>query len=280
MRLLICLAGLLLVSACSENFADNPLANKPPETFISLFTDNELNSTISRKTIHWWGDDPDGVVDGFIYTFDDNAADVQSWDSASPAQGWVFTAETEETFTLTLSGSDTVYTFRVKAIDDDGVADPTAAVRRFPVMNSRPQVDFVVATEVPETTFTVASFTWRGTDLDGDDTIEFYQYVLDDTSNADAWIDVDARSNSLLLTEADGLTEGNHVLYLRAVDIAGTSSDIVRMPRTENDVWYVKKPKSTFLLLDDYNIADNTGSFDASALRAIVGDIDVWDIKN
>ncbi|MFQ5629593.1 MAG: hypothetical protein ACE5I1_12590, partial [bacterium] len=241
---------------------------------------NELNTTISKKTINWWGDDPDGIIEGFIYTFDENAPDVESWDSNSPAQGWTFTEKTQEVFTLTLSGTDTIYTFRVKAVDDDGAADPTAAVRRFPVMNSRPQVEFILSTDVPETTFTVAAFNWKGTDLDGDDTIAKYQYALEDTANPSAWIDLDANASSLVLTANDGLTEGEHVLYLRAIDIAGASSSIARMPRDENDFWYVREPKSKFLLLDDYNIADNTGAFYASMLRTIVGEIDVWDIKS
>ena len=62
--IIICLIFLLFLLSCSEKFPDNPIPNKPPETFISIFSTNELNPTISKQTIHWWGDDPDGVTIG------------------------------------------------------------------------------------------------------------------------------------------------------------------------------------------------------------------------
>ena len=211
----ICLLALVaFFSACSENLVDNPNPNQPPETFISVFTENDLNPTISRQTINWWGDDPDGIVVGFIYTFDANAADVTEWSESNPVAGWTFTTERQETFVLTLSGTDTTFALRVKAVDDEGAADPTAATQDYAIVNSRPSVEFVLQTDVPETTFTVANFTWRGSDLDGDDTIAKFQYVLDDTTNESAWTDLDPKSNSITLNAAHGLTEGEHAFYL------------------------------------------------------------------
>ncbi|MDZ7269066.1 MAG: hypothetical protein ONB48_15150 [candidate division KSB1 bacterium] len=280
-RLLMALqytVAVLLVSGCSEHFSDNPHPNQPPETFITIFSERELNAGISRQTLHWWGDDPDGEVVGFIYTFSESAAEVTSWNAAAPASGWTFTTATRETFTLRLAGTDTTYTLRVKAVDDQGAADPSAARQRFPVINTRPVVEFPAGTEVPDTTFTVATFTWSGTDLDGDDTIEKYQYVLDDTNAV--WRDLPARTQTITLTASDGLREGRHVFYLRAVDLAGATSRIIRMPRRDDEVWYVREPRSKFLLLDDYNINDNAGAFYRKALAAVAGHVEVWDIKS
>lgn len=272
--------SLLLAGACSQNFTDNPKPNRPPETYISIFSDNVLNASISKKTINWWGDDPDGLVVGFIYSFDPRAPNVESWDAQAPVEGWIYTTNNQETFTLRLSGTDTVYTFRVKAVDDYGAADPTPAVQEFPIINTRPEVEFVPFTDVPETTFTVVNFNWRGIDLDGDDTIAGYQWALDDSSNAAAWHELPAGTASLLLTAADGLTEGEHVFYLRAIDIAGATSAIARMPRDTADVWFVREPKSSFLLLDDYNVSDNTDAFYRATFRSLVGEVEVWDIKS
>ncbi len=268
----------MLVLGCSENFSDNPHPNQPPETFITIFSERDLNAGISRQTLHWWGDDPDGKVAGFIYTFSANAAEVTSWNNASPAAAWTFTTKTRETFTLRLTGTDTTYTLRVKAVDDQGAADPTAARQSFPVVNTRPVVEFPVGTDVPDTTFTVATFIWTATDLDGDDTIEKFQYVLDDTNAT--WRDLAARTKSITLTATDGLSEGRHVFYLRAVDLAGATSRIIRMPRRDNEIWHVKEPASKFLLIDDYNINDNAGAFYRNTLRALVGNIEVWDLKS
>jgi len=279
-QIFLWLAALLLLNQCSENFSDNPKANRPPETFLSIFSDNQLSPAISRQTFHWWGDDPDGMVQGFIYTFNPNATNVTSWDENSTDPDWTFTTETQETFTLSLGGTDTTFTFWVKAIDDMGAADPEGATQDFPIVNTRPIVEFPVGTDVPETTFTVATFVWSGTDLDGDDTIAKYQYVLDDTSDISAWTELAPSQNAVSLAASDGLTEGEHVFFLRAVDVAGAASPFIRMPRSENEIWFVKEPKSRFLIVDDYNIADNTDSFYLQTLRAIVGNVDVWDIKS
>lgn len=272
--------AFLGVSGCSEKFSNNPHPNQPPDTFISIFTDSELNATISRQTLNWWGDDPDGMVVGFIYTFKENAANIETWSNDAPDTNWTFTTKTRETFTLRFSGTDTVYTLRVKAVDDAGAADPTPAIQRFPLINTRPSVEFPLGTDVPETTFTVATFNWRGSDLDGDDNIAKYQYVLEDTTDISAWRELSSKINSITLTAADGLNQGEHVFYLRAVDIAGAASRIVRMPRNENDIWFVREPQSAFLLIDDYNIADNTAGFYQTTLQSIVGTIEVWDIKS
>lgn len=280
LKIKIILALAVIWLACSEKFPDQPRPNQPPETFISFFTENELNASISQQTFHWWGDDPDGMISGFIYTFKETAENVAAWDSTAPHPEWTFTTRTSETFNLTLSGTDTVYTFKIKAIDDQGAADPTPAIQRFPIINTRPSVEFPAGTEVPETTFTIAAFSWSASDLDGDETIAKFQYVLDDTSQPQAWKDLSAKTPSIILSAANGLTEGDHVFYLRALDIAGASSAIIRMPRSPDDIWHVKEPKSKFLLIDDYNVADNTDQFYQSVFQSLLGAFDVWDIKS
>ena len=274
------LLAIMLLVGCSENFSDNPNANQSPKTFLSFFTTNDLNPSISRQTLNWWGDDPDGIVVGFIYTFDNNAPNVDSWNNDAPAPNWTFTTETRETFSLTLSGADTVYTFRVKAVDDAGAADPEGAIQQFPIINTRPTVDFPSATDVPETTFTVATFIWSSFDLDGSDTIARFEYLLDDTTDDSAWKAVEPTLNAVTLSANEGLTEGEHVFYLRAVDLASAQSDIIRMPRSEDDIWFVREPRSSFLVIDDYNIADGSADLYHSTLQALVGTVDVWDIKS
>lgn len=277
-QLLYCLL-VFIIAGCSEKFPDKPHPNKPPETFISIFSDNELKPTISKLTIHWWGDDPDGVVIGYLYTFDQNAQNITEWDSTSPNSDWQFTKNNKETFTLKLTGLDTSYTIQVKAVDDLGVTDPTPAVQRYPVINSIPKVDFPIGTDVPETTFTVAHLVWSSSDPDGDDNIAKFEYVLDDTSNLNALTELNQNTKSITLTKEDGLTEGDHTFYLRVIDIAGAKSPFIKMPREENAVWYVREPKSNFLIVDDYNIANNTEIIYKSILDQLVGTYDIWDIK-
>jgi len=58
-------------------------------------------------------------------------------------------------FPLKISGEDTIYFFQVKAVDDEGLEDPTPARQFFPIRNSPPQLKWVLASLIPDTTFTV-----------------------------------------------------------------------------------------------------------------------------
>jgi len=269
----------LIFSGCSKRFTNNPLANQPPNTFVSIFSSGNLNPVISQQTLHWWGDDPDGIVAGYIHTFNPNATNHTRWSDDQADPDWTFTEKTENTFILTLAGLDTIYSFWVKAVDNEGLTDPEGAIQQFNIVNTPPRVEFPVGTEVPDTTFTVASFVWSGSDPDGDNTIQKYQYALDDTVDQSAWIDLGAKQTSITLFAADGLTEGDHAFYLRVIDLAGASSSIMKMPR-EGDTWFVKEPKSNFLIIDDYNVGDNADSFYFSAVQKASGETpDTWDIK-
>ncbi|MCB2203966.1 hypothetical protein KQI65_04400 [bacterium] len=301
MRLRYILLGLLLISGCSDT-PNDPVGNKPPETYLSLQPDGELRTTTSRQHIHWWGDDPDGFVAGYFISFDN----VE----------WSFTTRNDSVFALSLSGSDTTYSFYVRAVDDQGNArydadgpygpepftdengngvwddgeafidlglvDPTPADLDYPIQNSPPVVEFRQGSDVPDTTFTVATFAWLGTDLDGDETIQAYMYALNDTLDPASWRMLPRSTTFLTLFEKDGLVEGDNVFYLKAVDIAGTESRIIRMPDTSRS-WYVKKPRTDLLIVDDYKPTDNAAGFYASLTDTLFGgrfrNADVLDIK-
>lgn len=66
---------------------------------------------------------------------------------------------------------------------DIGNIDPTPAKFKFPIKNSPPEISFQKNSDVPETTFTAASFAWNVTDIDGNETIEKIYIALNDTSS-------------------------------------------------------------------------------------------------
>lgn len=295
------LLSLAILAACSES-PNTPRTNVPPETYLSLTPDGDLRTTTSRQHVHWWGDDPDGFVAGYLISFDQ--------------VNWVFTTRNDSVFALSLSGSDTTYAFHVRAVDDQGngqwdgdgpygaepytdangngrydsgepfidlgLADPTPADLRYPIENSPPVVRFTQGSTVPEITFTVATFSWIGTDLDGDETIREYQYALNDTLNPASWRSLPRSTTFLTLRAQDGLREGDNAFYLRAVDIAGATSRIIRMPDTSG-VWVVKEPKTELLIVDDYGPADASAGFYQSIVDTLFGGrfagADVFDIK-
>ena len=298
---IILFAGVL-AAACSESITDVPRENQPPETWLALAPDGDLRTTTSRQHVHWWGDDPDGFVAGYYISFD-NAR-------------WTFTTVNDSVFALSLSGVDTTYSFHVRAVDDQGngrydtdgpfgpepftdsngnglrddgepfidlgAVDPTPADIRYPITNSPPVVAFTSGADVPVTTFTVASFSWFGTDLDGDETIREYRYALNDTLDPSAWRTLPRSTTFLTLREQDGLREGDNAFYLKAVDIAGAESRTLRMPDSAG-TWFVKKPKTDLLIVDDYGPTDASGPFYNGIVDTLFGGrfrgADVFDIR-
>jgi len=251
MRKLIISSALFLVLAlagCESDISGSRQQNMPPQTDLFISNPDTLNYTKSVQQFYWEGRDPDGFVTGYYYAFTETPADSD----------WVWTTESEGQFPLVITGQDTIYYFQVKAVDDEGLEDPTPAFQRFPVLNSAPAMSWSQNSNIPDTTFTVASFSWQASDLDGVNTITSFEYALDDTSE---WISISGEKRSLTLFEQDGITEGEHVLFMRAVDVAGSRSEIIRMPETPGETWYVKQPRGRYLLIDDYNVESSISAF-------------------
>lgn len=167
--------------------------------------------------------------------------------------------------------------------DTLGAVDPTPAKQYFPIKNSPPEIRWTMVSRVPDTTFTVTTFIWTASDLDGDSTIVRFEYALDDTTN---WHTGPGYMRNLTLNADSGLTEGSHSFYIRAVDIAGSKSETIRMPEDTLSFWYAKKPKSRYLLIDDHISESATFGFpDAyykSMLNTVIpesGDYDYWNIE-
>ncbi|MDX9758127.1 MAG: hypothetical protein RBU27_03110 [Bacteroidota bacterium] len=295
------LLTLTFLAACSEP-PNTPRTNLPPETYLALTPDGDLRTSTSRQHVHWWGDDPDGFVIGYLISFDQVA--------------WRFTTRNDSVFALSLAGSDTTYAFAVRAVDDQGngvwdadgpygsepytdendnsqydagepfidfgLADPTPAELRYPIENSPPVVRFTQGSDVPERTFPVATFSWIGSDLDGDETIREYQYALNDTLDDAAWKSLPRTTTFLTLRAEDGLRAGENAFYLRAVDIAGATSRIIRMPDTSR-TWTVRFPTTELLIVDDYGPADASADFYQAIVDTLFGGrfagADVFDIK-
>lgn len=214
-KLLQYLTGALVVfvlSSCYDDLPNNPVSNKPPKTYISIFPDSSISQQESSVRLHWWGDDPDGLVVGYFLSVD--------------GVNWKFTTNNDSLISFIILGTDTTYSFRVAAVDnsgngkydsqiisnginfgaepftdlngnnrwdagesyiDCGAIDPNPSTLRLPLKNSPPTINFLVDRNnntilIPDTTFTVASFGWTIKDLDGDNTIKKVFIALNDTT--------------------------------------------------------------------------------------------------
>jgi hypothetical protein len=340
------LISTFLFSGCTKHFSSTSVGNLPPKTFVSAFPYRDstqtanFNSQSSSLEIKWWANDPDGLVIGYIITFNKKT--------------WTFTTNNDSTFFLPLFQKDTSYTFTVAAIgnsfkgnlmEGDAVAfednngngtwdkgemfpllgnsvDPDPPSVKFPIANTPPTVQFIMneppwvtRLDIPDTTFTVVSFGWQGTDIDGNGTITNYYIALNDTS-AQSWVKLPAQTNFVtLMANPSDLSAGlstvnclvypyngvgmpqlplstllpnmkmndNNVFYIKAEDVAGAFSPATRMPDSTR-TWFVKKPKGDLLIINDYGVQDQSTKFYSATFDTIAGGrfhgkSDVWDIK-
>lgn len=241
---------LLILLGCKEEIADNPIGNKPPQTGIFLFPDTSVSSQPSRLKLAWWGDDADGLLSGFYF----------SWNGID----WTFTSKNDSIFELQVGTTDTLYKFRVAAVDnngngkhdlsivqnginfgrepfidkngngtwdanesftDIGLIDPTPAEIVVPIRNSAPTIEWNALTILPDTSFPVMSFGWNAADIDGDGTISKINIALNDTTNTASVVSLDGATRVITLRVKDFSSPNP----LADILIEGNSSNIFPM---------------------------------------------------
>ncbi len=200
--------SLIIFLSCDEEITDNPVGNQPPETSLFIFTDGEISQQQSRLTVNWWGDDPDGLIVGYYF----------SWDG----ENWTFTTDNDSLFALQIGVNDTNYTFQVAAADnggngsydseifqneinfgpepftdendngvydsgeeyiDIGLIDPTPASQPFPIKNSQPEIEWNETSSLPSESYPAMTFRWEADDVDGVESISKINIALNDTNN-------------------------------------------------------------------------------------------------
>lgn len=328
----IILLLFLVISGCSKEHPDEPLLNKTPHTYLWLFPDTSISEGISRQHIRWWGEDPDGLIKGYLFTFG-KFLTTDGHIAAADTLRWTWTAKNDtvlafplvtkrDTFQIGVKGVDNQFTtnlpehaivrFNPSAYwdqNDNGIfdsldlplpslpasLDPLGATLPMPLLNQPPSLVFARnpndpsnVMQQPETTFTAATFSWIGSDPDGDETIINYEIALNDTADSTRWISVKGNVQliSLVVPRVRSDTAGAEVdvdvmtgtyatgrftigrishlrlnalntFYIRARDIAGDASKIVQMP-SKGGHWYVKKPVSRLLIISDYLNTDSS----------------------
>ena len=273
--LLWCLANLLTLESCDTSIKGDLLPNQPPKTYTvvdSVYRSGEDRFT-STVVLNWWGNDPDGFVTGYEFTFEENPG---------PATQWIYTTRTDSTFLLTVpAGLDTFdFRFSVRAIDNEGLRDPQPATVKYPVKNSPPTVEFLyprpggnpLAGGFPQTSYPAIHYQWIGNDPDGITTLDRYELVFNDTNNTAGIFSVSATFTEVILRaenlsgagssclvypgeNANPLTqrmegmvfEDSNFVYVRAIDQSGAESAWQRSKPT-----YIKRPTSSLLLVNAY----------------------------
>lgn len=217
-----------LFSSCFKDMVNNPVGNQPPKTGIFLYPDSSISRQPSKIDVHWWGDDPDGFIVGYYF----------SWDG----KHWNFTQSNDSLFALQIGVTDTNYTFQVSAVDnggngiydkdifqngidygpepftdkngngvwdpgesfiDIGLIDPHPASINFPIKNSAPTIAWDQLTVLPDTSFPAMTFGWVASDIDGDATILRINVALNDTTNPNNIVSLDGAVRNISIRTKD-----------------------------------------------------------------------------
>ncbi len=295
--ILILLAMAFSIFRCTELPESAPQSNQRPETFLAIQPVHTVQS--SQVHIYWYGDDPDGFVVGFLF----------SWDR----HHWYFTRRNDSLFQLALHRLDSTFQFTIAAVDNsaaqypaadttitvafedrnhngiwdppeeeflglEGAVDLSPATITYQVANTPPRIFWgpdstpaaAALMQLPDTTFPVATFIFSAYDFDGNETLAAIEWSLNDSSASAQWHTLPPTQTMLTIRAEDGLRLNAHnTLYIRAVDNGGLRSRILQYP-PEDRIWYVKQPKGPILLIED-TFDKRARAFYTTALDTIAG---------
>jgi len=255
----------------SVNDTLNP--NTVWDTLPNAFT----TITTSKQNIHWWGEDSDGNIVGYFY----------KWSSDSV---WSYTNLESGVFYVPIRSDLDVFSFEVKAVDNDSLIDQTPSKITLPIKNSAPEISFrylsnPLLADLPgdtSYTFPTKTFVWDLYDQDGNETITDIFYAIDDTCSS-CWTSLTGDQTSLTLT---GLSSGEHTFYIKCKDIAGAISPVIHFPDSlrpaEAQNWVVKPVLGDVLIIDDYPLdnANNALNWYTGMMDTLLGEqsYSFWEI--
>lgn len=255
--------------------------NQPPETSVANVP-VEGATLFALVTLSWDGGDSDGFVDAYEYRYTTtSAAGVET------VQDWVRTEATSVTLAFLSPEAVNEQRFEVRAIDDDGEADPTPAVKAFKTTQSFPPTVTIAEPTGTRELFTRESTTdwylgvplvFQGADSDGQ--IVEYQWSVDGGAPTTV------RDTSLYIPpSAFSPLEGAHTIRVVAIDDTG-------LPSAEAAEVTVTLVRPAFdrpmLILDEtdeanFNAATTATDADVDAFYAATfgagRTFDTWDYK-
>jgi hypothetical protein len=276
----------LALTACDKG---ELLDNKAPETTISI---SEINLTgddrlRSEVRLRWSGEDVDGWVTNYELSLDGS-----NWDAVTVQ---------DSTFNFELSpGSDTTdINFYVRAIDNDGLADPTPAYLKVPIRNSAPTAIFDSIQTPPDTGYLAVTLVLDVADLDGEDNLDSI-YLK---ANNGSWIALPKDVSIVTLMPTDPSATGpvtadvykggdaqlvnaqlddyrpgaDNIFYLRARDIADSDS-----PVDTSKVVFITRKTSDLLVIDAHpgGTSPTPEQVIFPALASSFATVDVMDLRS
>jgi hypothetical protein len=214
--------------------------NPAPETIV--FVSGPLDTVNHIVHLHWFGSTPHGYVSGYeLRLLNPEAPDDSMWH---------FTPLTDSLFTVYTPQGHTAPIFEVRAINNEGVRDPSPARQLFSFSNQPPTVRLILRPGARDTTFASVTVGWTVTDVDGDALNVRYLVWL----NGHA-ADPEMTTERVFTMPSDRFlvggqyTSGPRTLYVRGIDDGGMAGPL------DSVTWQVKKPvagsRARLLIVDD-----------------------------
>lgn len=255
--------SLAWLGACKTEFEGDLKSRSAPETY--MLTDTIVRPGDLRfKTeveVKWWGTDPDGYIVAYEISLDGNS--------------WFKTTRQDSVFSLSIPVNIDTFDFRfyVRAIDNNGLTDPTPATLVYPVKNSPPNVKFIFSTtRNPARSFPAIKYTWEASDPDGIENIDHFELFLNDTTIPAYNVGANVNSVTLVAKNVTGVISDCNVytgtssvalaaaingmklndtnyIYLRVADKVNTKSAF-KVAKI-----YIRKPASDLLVVNAWTSA-------------------------
>jgi hypothetical protein len=232
MLFLFALVGVVIwFGGCTVSDKGTPLANQLPSAVLT-FAPQDGDTVNHYIPIHWAGNDPDGVVAGFLLILGDSTG----------ARDSVFTTSYDTTIAFAAPEDSVVvfHTFEVRAIDNEGAFSPIDSAsnwREFYTVNYKPTAVFVNAGSVPNGASVGTGFRMTLKGSDPNPSALTFCVAIDTAAN---WIcssdsiflfgspTLDVQPEHTVLVPNDALTTGqSHIIYARVMDAGGAASSVI-----------------------------------------------------
>jgi hypothetical protein len=183
------LLGIVLAGCGGDKIIGEEVTNQPPSTSVTS-TPPVLDQASFSVTFYWDGEDPDSEIRGFAWRISDNGEDgvIDVADTLTADLPWHFTTASDSTFVVSAvndsfhvdvndpkQGAEDyrywqTHTFFVRAVDAEGMTDPTPAMVSFTATTIAPTVKINVP-QLPSfnscvSAARVLTFGWEGNDQD------------------------------------------------------------------------------------------------------------------
>jgi len=172
---------MLLASLSCEKPTSPPRPNTEPNTTVANIPKDD-DTLFALVTLHWDGEDDDGFIAAYEYRY--TTYHMILGDSV--LENWKRTTETSLTIAVESSDLLNYQVFQIRAVDNDGAADPTPAEKRFYTEQTIFPRTQIVSPVDNEQFFVKAQTTdwWRGIELtftgrDQDGSIVQYGWSVD-----------------------------------------------------------------------------------------------------